>query len=405
MTPAHRSGNLGELVCSNSLKSDVPETAQGLLKAELDTFGSIILKIARKNKIPAGKALAVDRDHFAGDVTAEIEGHPRIRVVRGEATSLSDSPFSIIATGPLTSNLLASEITRLLGEDNLYFYDAIAPTLDAGSIDLERAFTASRYTAGEGDYVNCPLNKEEYLRFHIALVEAEVVRPHSFEEDRFFSGCIPIEEIARRGRDAPRFGPMRPVGLVDPRYGKRPYAVLQLRQEDFGCTMYHMVGFQTCLKYPEQEKVFRLIPALRNSRFLRYGSVHRNTFLNSPKILSPYLSFPRDPIGEDRTIFFAGQITGVEGYVECVASGLLAAINVSRSLAGKEQLIPPPTTMIGSLMKYLNCTDPQNFQPMNANFGLLPPLEARVKGKRERRMAMVERSLDDLENWLVDTEL
>ncbi len=406
MTPAHRTGNLGELVCSNSLKSDVSDTAQGLLKSELDALGSIVLETARMNRVPAGKALAVDRDRFGQDLTVAIEGHPRIRVVRAEKETLPENLYSIVATGPLTSDRLSIEITRLLGEENLYFYDAIAPTVEAGSIDFERTFSASRYGSGEeGDYVNCPVDREGYLEFHRALVEAEVVRPHSFEKDRFFSGCIPIEEIARRGKDAPRFGPMRPVGLIDPGSGKRPYAVLQLRREDFGGTMYHMVGFQTCLKYGEQERVFRLIPALGNARFLRYGSVHRNTFVNSPRTLSPFLSFPREPVvpGRDRAIFFAGQITGVEGYVECVASGLVAAMNVSRLLAGREPVVPPPTTMIGSLIRYLNGADPENFQPMNANFGLLPPLGPVRRGKRERRMAMAERSLADLENWLEGT--
>ncbi len=402
MTPAHRSGNLAELVCSNSLKSETFESAQGLLKAELDELDSLILKIARKNRIPAGTALAVDRDHFAVDVTAKVEGHPGIRLERVEVTSHPSKPIAIISTGPLTSKPLACKITDLLGEESLYFYDAIAPTLEAYSIDITRAFYGSRYHAEKGDYLNCPLTKDEYLSFYGELVEASVVEPHAFEEAKFFSGCVPIEEIARRGVDAPRFGPMRPVGLVDPRTGKRPYAVLQLRREDFGGTMYHMVGFQTRLLYPEQERVFRLIPALEKVRFLRYGSMHRNTFINSPEVLSPFLSFPpdREYGSEGPFIFFAGQITGVEGYVESVATGLMAAINVYRIIGGNRPVCPPPTTMLGALIGYLNRTDPGKFQPMNANFGLLPPLGVGVRGKREKRKRLVQRSLGDLRKWM-----
>lgn len=407
MTPAHRSGRLAELVCSNSLKSEALDSAQGLLKAELESFDSLILKIAKRNRVPAGKALAVDRENFARDVTIEIERNPRVDLVLGEVKTLSDLPLSIVATGPLTGEALSSEISRLLGEESLYFYDAIAPTVEAESIAFDRTFRASRYRSEEGDYINCPLDESEYYRFHETLVQAEKVRPRPFEQEKFFSGCIPIEEIARRGVDAPRFGPMRPVGLVDPRDGKRPFAVLQLRQEDFGGTMYHMVGFQTRLRYPEQDQVFRLIPALEHARFLRYGSVHRNTFVNSPRVLSPYLSYPPGSMDPSKgpLIFFAGQITGVEGYIESVASGLMAALNVVRIREGKPPLIPPETTMTGALMRYLNETDPGMFQPMNANFGLLPPLEDRVRNRRLRREKMAERSLRALDRWKVEEDL
>jgi methylenetetrahydrofolate--tRNA-(uracil-5-)-methyltransferase len=401
MTPAHRSGQLAELVCSNSLKSEALDSAQGLLKAELATFDSLILKTAKKNRVPAGRALAVDRDNFGRDVTIEVERNPLIDLVLGEVKTLSDLPLSIVATGPLTGETLSSSISGLLGEESLYFYDAIAPTVEAESIEFDRTFRASRYRSDKGDYINCPLDESEYLRFHEALVQAEVVRPRPFEEEIFFSGCIPIEEIARRGIDAPRFGPMRPVGLVDPHDGKRPFAVLQLRQEDFGETMYHMVGFQTRLRHPEQDRVFRLIPALEKARFLRYGSVHRNTFINSPRVLSPYLSYPRERIDPSQgpVIFFAGQMTGVEGYIESVTSGLMAALNVARIRAGGRPLIPPETTMMGALMRYLNETDPKMFQPMNANFGLLPHLEEKVRGRRWRREKMAERSLKALGRW------
>ena len=403
MTPAHRTGDLAELVCSNSLKSDSPDTPQGLLKAELDLFDSLILNIARRNRVPAGKALAVDRDRFSRDITAEIEGHKRIRVVRGEATSIADPPtISIVATGPLTSDPLMKELAELIGEESLYFYDAIAPTLERDSINFDKAFFGSRYSDGEGDYVNCPLNRDEYLSFCESMTEAIVVKPHPFEEERFFSGCIPIEAMATKGVDAPRFGPMRPVGLVDPESGTRPYAVVQLRREDFGETMYHMVGFQTRMTYPEQERVFRLIPALENARFLRYGSVHRNAFINSPRLLSPALSLSagRTSVDGKPSLYLAGQITGVEGYAESTATGLLSAMSVSRSLSGRSHVDLPPVTMLGALIKYLTTTAVDDFQPMNANFGLLPPLGVRVRGKRERRKMMAERSLSKLRDWV-----
>jgi DNA topoisomerase-1 len=401
MTPAHRTGDLAELVCSNSLKSDAIDTAQGLLKAELDRLGSIILSVARKHRVPAGKALAVDRERFAAGVTAAIEGHPLIRVVREEVMTLPSGAETVVATGPLTSDTLAREIERLVGGESLYFYDAIAPTVEADSVRLDRTFTGSRYRPDEDDYLNCPLDEEEYRRFHEALTGAEVVGRPAFEPERFFEGCIPIEEIARRGYDAPRFGPMRPVGLVDPADGRRPHAVLQLRREDFGGTLFHMVGFQTRLRYPEQDRVFRLIPALAEARFLRYGSMHRNTYLCSPRVLSPFLSFPRDGGGGEcgGPLWFAGQITGVEGYVESAATGLLVARNIARVREGREPAIPPETTMAGALMRYLHGADPDGFQPMNANFGLLPPLAGRVREKRARRRAMAERALRDLGAW------
>jgi len=402
MTPAHRTGDLAELVCSNSLKSETIDSAQGVLKLEIDVFPSIILTIARKNRVPAGKALSVDRVQFSRDVTAEIEGHRRIRVIREEVTKMPRGPVSIIATGPLTGERLAVEIVRLLGRDSLYFYDAIAPIIEGDSVDLEKAFFGTRYDPEGTDYLNCPLDRDDYRRFQQALVRAEVVRPHRFEEERFFSGCMPIEEIARRGADAPRFGPMRPVGLIDPRNGRRPFAVLQLRREDFGATFYHMVGFQTRLLYPEQERVFRLIPAIEGARFLHFGSMHRNTFINAPASLKLDLSFDRYGSNkvEKQKYFFAGQITGVEGYMESVATGLLAALNAERSLDCRETVLPPPTTMLGALLRYLSRSNPDTFQPINANFGLLPELPKKVAGRRARRVKMAERSLDDLRAWL-----
>ncbi len=396
MTPAHVSDRLAELVCSNSLGSDLPDRAPGLLKAELRRLGSLILSCADATRVPAGSALAVDRERFAEEVTRRIEAHPRIRVVREEVTAIPDEP-TVIATGPLTSEPLARAIAELTGEEYLYFYDAMAPIVAADSIDMSIAFRASRYGKGGADYINCPMTEEEYSRFVEALVTAERIPLREFEREdpRFFEGCLPIEVLAARGRDALAYGPLRPVGLVDPRTGRRPYAVVQLRQDNLAGTLYNMVGFQTNLRYGEQERVFRMIPGLEHAEFVRYGQMHRNTFLNAPRLLEPTMAYRGRP-----GLFFAGQITGVEGYVGSVGSGWVAGVNAARFVLGQEPLILPRTTMLGALCYYVSHADPATFQPMKANFGLLPPLVPPVRDKRRRYQAYMERALADLEEML-----
>ena len=412
MTPAHVSDRLAELVCSNSLGSDLPDRAGGLLKAELRRLGSLVLACADEARVPAGGALAVDRERFAAEVTRRIEAHPRIQVVREEVAAIPEGP-AVIATGPLTSDVLAQAIARLAGQEHLYFYDALAPIVAADSIDASVAFRASRYGKGEADYVNCPMTEEEYVRFVEALVAAERFPLHGFEreaacsqeqarspeQERFFEGCLPVEVLAARGREALAFGPLRPVGLADPRTGKRPYAVVQLRQDNLAGTLYNMVGFQTNLRQREQERVFRLIPGLARAEFVRYGQMHRNTFINAPQLLEPTMGFRGRP-----GLFFAGQITGVEGYVGSVGSGWVAGVNAARLVWGQEALILPGTTMLGALCHYVSHADPAAFQPMKANFGLLPPLERPVRDKRKRYAAYVARALADLEAYLANPE-
>lgn len=396
LTPAHRTGFLAELVCSNSLGAEPIDKPLGLLKEELRRLGSLIISCADKTRVPAGGSLAVSRDDFARLVTERIESHPNIRLIREEVTEIPSGPV-IIATGPLTSDALAQRIRELIGEEYLYFYDAIAPIVTYESIDMTKAFRASRYGRGGEDYINCPMTQEEYYRFVDALLQAETIELRDFEKEdpKFFEACLPIEVIARRGREALAFGPLRPVGLVDPRTGKQPYAVVQLRQDDAAGTLYNLVGFQTNLKWGEQERVFRLIPGLEKAEFVRFGQMHRNTFINSPKLLLPTLQFRRR-----LDLFFAGQITGSEGYVGSTATGLVAGLNMARVLRGEEPLIFPPTTMIGALCRYI--TDPRikEFQPMKANFGLLPPLERKVKKKQARYSAYAERALRDLEAFI-----
>ena len=412
MTPAHVSDRLAELVCSNSLGSDLPDRAGGLLKAELRRLGSLVLACADEARVPAGGALAVDRERFAAEVTRRIEAHPRIQVVREEVAAIPEGP-AVIATGPLTSDVLAQAIARLAGQEHLYFYDALAPIVAADSIDTSVAFRASRYGKGDADYVNCPMTEEEYVRFVEALVAAERFPLHGFEreaacsqeqarspeQERFFEGCLPVEVLAARGREALAFGPLRPVGLADPRTGKRPYAVVQLRQDNLAGTLYNMVGFQTNLRQREQERVFRLIPGLARAEFVRYGQMHRNTFINAPQLLEPTMGFRGRP-----GLFFAGQITGVEGYVGSVGSGWVAGVNAARLVWGQEALILPGTTMLGALCHYVSHADPAAFQPMKANFGLLPPLERPVRDKRKRYAAYVARALADLEAYLANPE-
>lgn len=393
-TPVHQTGKLAELVCTNSLGGNGLESAAGVLKEEMRRLGSCIIECADAWRVPAGGALAVDRERFAEAVTAKIEGHPRIEIVREEVTGLPAEGPVVVATGPLTSEALAEKIKEVAGDDDLYFYDAAAPIVTAESVDMSKGFWGARYGRGGADYFNCTLEKEEYEAFYEALVGAEVHEGHLKEELKFFEGCIPIEELARRGKDTMRYGPMRPVGLVDPRTGRRPYAVVQLRKEDIGATLFNLVGFQTRLRWGEQKRVLRLIPALREAEFVRYGVMHRNTFLNSPKALLPtYQAKAR------RDLFFAGQITGVEGYVESAGAGLIAGINAARLALGEEPLALPKETMLGSLAHYITTADPKHFQPMNANFGLLPPLGERIRDKAARKAALAERALAAIEAW------
>jgi methylenetetrahydrofolate--tRNA-(uracil-5-)-methyltransferase len=397
-TPAHQTSWLAELVCSNSLKSASLETAPGLLKEELRRLGSLVLRTADASRIPAGSALAVDRELFARSISGAILGHPSITVVREEVRDIPRERPTIVATGPLTSEALAEQVRQWSGERDLYFHDAISPIVDAQTIDYSKAFFASRYGEGEaGDYLNCPLTKEEYLRFHEALTHAAVVPFHAFEEPRYFEACLPVEEIGSRGLDALAYGPMRPVGLGDGQGRREFYAVVQLRREDQMGSAFNMVGFQTKMTYPEQKRVFRLIPALEQAEFLRFGSLHRNTYINSPKLLWDTLQLrSRDDL------LFAGQITGVEGYTESAATGLLAGLNAVRLSQHRDLLVPPPSTALGALVRYIAYSTARPFQPMNINFGLLPELPHRVRGKGERRRQMVQRALTAADHWRAD---
>jgi methylenetetrahydrofolate--tRNA-(uracil-5-)-methyltransferase len=392
MTPAHTGDRLAELVCSNSLGSDLPDRAGGVLKAELRNLESILMASADATRVPAGGALAVDREQFSSLVTHHIETHSLIRVVREQVTEVPDGPV-VVATGPLTSDRLAESIAFLAGQEHLYFYDALAPIVRAESVDMSIAFRASRYGRGGADYVNCPLNQAEYYRLVDALVTAERAPLRDFEHQdaRFFEGCLPVEVLASRGREALAFGPLRPVGLRDPRTGRRPYGVVQLRQDDLAGTLYNLVGFQTNLRHREQERVFRLIPGLAQAEFVRYGQMHRNTFIDAPSLLDATGEF-RDRSG----LFFAGQITGVEGYVGSIGSGWVAGVNAARYVLGQPGLVLPQTTMLGALCHYISHAEPAAFQPMKANFGLLPPLDPPVRGKQDRRRAYATRAIADL---------
>ena len=409
-TGAHETANLAELVCSNSLGSNLPDRASGVLKNELRRLGSMLLECAEASALPAGAALAVDRVQFARRVTERIERHAHIRVVREEATEIPASP-AIIASGPLTSERLSASIAALNGEEHLYFFDAIAPIVSAGTINMSIAFRASRYGAGEqdeGDYINCPFDKTQYETFVQALAAAERIELRSFEDairggvkaGMFFEGCLPVEVIAERGANSLAFGPMRPVGLTDPRTGRRPYAIVQLRQDNLADDLYNLVGFQTNLKFQEQKRVFRLIPGLEHAEFVRYGQMHRNTFIASPKVLRPTLQHKsRDDL------FFAGQLTGVEGYMGNIATGLLAGWNAARLLQRQSPLELPATTMLGALCHYVTHADLRDFQPMKANFGILPALPNADKlQKRDRAQRYAGRALNDLENFLATYE-
>ncbi len=403
-TPAHKTDRLAELVCSNTFKSTETTNAHGLLKAEMRLLGSVILEAADAARVPGGTALTVDRDRFSAAVHDRLTTHPRVTVLRDEVTRLPD--VGVIATGPLTSDALAAAIAAALGERSLAFYDAIAPIVAGDSIDDTIAFRASRYgketmpnesgIAEEGAYLNCPMTREQYEAFIDALLAADQASAHEFDAIPYFEGCMPIEEMARRGRDTLRFGPMKPVGLLDPRTGARSHAVVQLRMEDRNGRMWNLVGFQTRLRYPEQQRVFRTIPGLEGAEFLRFGSIHRNSYVNTPAALSPHLALRDRP-----TTLFAGQLTGVEGYTESSATGLLAGINLSRLLNGDEPRLPPPTTMLGALYRYLREADPRYFQPMNANFGLVDDLGEAVRDKRVKRERLAARALADLRDWVV----
>lgn len=408
-TGAHTGGDLAELVCSNSLGSNLPDRASGVLKNELRLLNSMLLECAEAAALPAGAALAVDREPFARMVTERIENHPNIELIREEIKEIPASPV-IVASGPLTSASLSKSIAALSGEEHLFFFDAISPIVRAESIDMKTAFRASRYEKGEqdeGDYINCPFTKEEYYAFVNALKTAERIELRSFEEairsgvkaGHFFEGCLPVEIIAERGEDSLAFGPMRPVGLRDPRTGKRPYAVVQLRQDNLAGSLYNLVGFQTNLKFPEQRRILRMIPGLENAEFERYGQMHRNTFIASPKLLRPTLQhITRDDL------FFAGQITGVEGYMGNIATGLLAGINMARLLQSKTPLTLPPETMLGALCHYVTHADLKDFQPMKANFGILPSMDFPPKtGKRERGQLYAERAAKALDQYLDET--
>ncbi len=392
-TPAHKIDNFAELVCSNSLKANRVDSAAGLLKQEMRILGSICLEAADNSQVPAGGALAVDRDAFSEYITQKINECKNINVINKVVEKLPTDSICIVATGPLTDDALAQEIERFTGEGNLNFYDAAAPIVTADSIDFSSAFIASRYDrdeTGEGDYVNCPMNKEEYEAFHSELVNAEGAPLHEFDKQlKVYEGCMPIEVLARRGTDSIRFGPLKPVGLRDPRTGHRPWAVVQLRKENSNGTLYNLVGFQTNLKFAEQKRVFSMIPALKNAEFMRYGVMHRNSFINSPKILNRDLSLKKSD-----NIFFAGQLSGVEGYMESAASGIIAGINAVNKLFNKQPLVLPKISMIGALLDYITDETVENFQPMGANFGILPSLETHIRDKRERYAALANRSLE-----------
>jgi len=394
-SPAHQSALLGELVCSNSLRSEALNSAVGLLKKEMRGLNSLIIQAADATRVPAGKSLAVDREAFAAHITESLERQTEVMIIREEVTRLELLGPTIVATGPLTADPLAQELARLTGQEHLHFYDAISPIVFADSIDYTQVFRASRYNVGE-DYLNCPLTQTEYDRFYQALMTAEQVPLRDFEDPRFFEGCLPLEVLAGRGYQTLLFGPMKPVGLIDPETGRQPFAVVQLRQDNQEGTLYNMVGFQTKLKYPEQKRVFRLIPGLERAEFARLGSVHRNTFIKSPGFLTPYLNAHAHP-----QLFLAGQISGVEGYVESTAMGLLAGINAARQATGQPLLTPPRPTALGALIHHLTDTAAKDFQPMNVNFGLFPPLAGRVP-KKARGTAYARRAQQALEAWLQD---
>ncbi len=398
-SPAHSNENLAEIVCSNSFKSNLLTNACGLLKEELRMLDSLLIRIADENSVPAGQALAVDREIFAQKVTEKIEENPNIEIVKEEVTEINLDEINIIATGPLTSDELFKNISKIIGNEELHFYDAAAPIIEKDSIDMNIAFIGDRYGKGEADYINLPMNKEEYENFWNELVNAEIVELHEFEKREIFEGCMPVEVMAKRGIDTLRYGPLKPVGFDDPRTGKRPYALVQLRQDNTAGTIYNMVGFQTNLKFGEQKRVFSMIPGLEKADFVKYGVMHRNTFINSSKLLDSTFRMKNS-----QNIFFAGQITGVEGYVESIASGLIAGINVANQILKKDSLTFPNDTMIGALCNYIS-TENEKFQPMNANFGILPKLPIKIKDKQERYKKLADNSISKMKMILNNTNI
>ncbi len=400
MTKAHKTGGLAELVCSNSLGSADPLNAPGILKEEMRRLGSLIIASAEQARVPAGSALAVDRDQFSLKITQALESHPNVRILHEEISEIPTDCLCIIATGPLTSDKLSAAIRAVTQSQHLYFFDAISPIIDAESINMDVVFAASRYDKGGADYLNCPMDDTQYNAFYDALMAAEKVQPKEFEKTPYFEACIPIEVMAERGRQTLLFGPLKPVGLEDPRTGKRPTAVIQLRTENVHKTCYNIVGFQTKLTYPEQKRVFRLIPGLEQAEFLRYGSLHRNTFINSPSLLLNTLQFK-----SRGTLFFAGQLVGVEGYTESAAMGGFAGINAARALAGLPLVTPPATTAHGCLVGHVSSSDPKHFQPMNTNYGLFPPLAQPIRDKEKKRQLIAQRAREDFERWMTQSAL
>ena len=390
-TPAHHTDKFAELVCSNSLRANGLTNAVGVLKEEMRMLNSLVLGAADRHAVPAGGALAVDRDGFSGEITSTLHQHPLIEVVNEELTSLPEDGIVVVATGPLTSPALSEQIKALMGEEYFYFYDAAAPIIEKDSIDMNKVYLASRYDKGEAAYLNCPMTEEEFDTFYDALITAEVAQLKDFEKEIYFEGCMPIEVMMRRGKQTALFGPMKPVGLINPHTGELPHAVVQLRQDNAAGTLYNLVGFQTHLKWGEQKRVFSLIPGLENAEFVRYGVMHRNTFINSPKLLRPTYQFK-----ERSNLFFAGQMTGVEGYVESAASGLIAGINAAKAALGQELVVLPVETTLGSMAQYITTADFKHFQPMNANFGLLPKLETKIRNKKEKNEALAKRALDGI---------
>ena len=393
-TPAHHTDKFAELVCSNSLRANNLTNAVGVLKEEMRKLDSVIISSADACAVPAGGALAVDRHEFAAHVTDKVKNHPNVTVINEEITEIPEGP-TVIATGPLTSPALSAKLQELTGEEYLYFYDAAAPIIEKDSIDMDKVYLKSRYDKGEAAYLNCPMTEEEFDRFYDALVSAETVPLKEFEKEIFFEGCMPIEVMASRGKKTMLFGPMKPVGLEDPKTGKRPFAVVQLRQDDAAGTLYNIVGFQTHLKWGPQKEVLQLIPGLENAEIVRYGVMHRNTFINSPKVLEPTYQFKNR-----KDLFFAGQMTGVEGYVESAASGLVAGLNAARLVQGEELVIFPEDTAIGSMARYITNASAKNFQPMNANFGLFPELQTKIRGKKERAEQHANRALETIQNFV-----
>lgn len=398
-TPAHHTENFAELVCTNSLRANQLTNGVGLLKEEMRQLNSVVMQAADKHNVPAGGALAVDRDSFSKAITAAVKSHPNVEVITEEVTSIP-SGLTVIATGPLTSDLLAKEIVKFTGDDGLYFYDAAAPIVAKDSLDMDKVYLKSRYDKGEAAYLNCPMTEEEFTAFHKELVNAEMAELHDFEDEKFFEGCMPIEEMASRGAKTMLFGPLKPVGLEDPKTGKEPFAVVQLRQDNAVGDLYNIVGFQTHLKWGEQKRVFSMIPGLENARFVRYGVMHRNTYLRSPEMMTAtYQTKARSDL------FFAGQMTGVEGYVESAASGLYAGINAARLALGQEPVVFPTETMMGAMAHYITHASKKNFQPINANFGIVPRLKQKIRDKRERNLQLSQRALTILDAFKAEKTL